>query len=155
MRKRKTVDRFRYKLSLLKHDFPHTPSRHIYGLPVVVPSLQVHCVVVPVHCVVVTLSWVFVPNLYGTFELEEWKLAKLSAKQYIMPADPPFSNIIQDGGRRLGRISVSLCPRTRGFSNIGKCMQAVISRKENIFFITSELEPSPPPFSTIVHVQYL
>ena len=72
MRKRKTVDRFRYKLSLLKHDFPHTPSRHIYGLLVVVPSLLVHCVVVPVHCVVVTLSWVPVPNLYDYRGSEAW-----------------------------------------------------------------------------------
>ena len=57
-----------------------------------------------------------------------------------MPAEAPFSGIIQDGGRMLRRISGSLCPRTRGFSNAGKCMQTLISRKENDFFITSELE---------------
>ena len=40
------------KLSVLKHDFRHTLSRHIYFL-VLVPSLLVHCVVVPVHCAMV------------------------------------------------------------------------------------------------------
>ena len=79
-----------------------------------------------------------------TFDVEVWKLVKLSAKQYIMPAEALFPSKIQNGGRTgdsgLCRISVSFCPRTRGFSNIGRCMQTLVSRKENCFFNTSELK---------------